>query len=76
MKREFLLLKSLTVKQDGPFGMAGATATAAFTWRWTGGPFAGVTFTSKAKLNSGGGPWKLYDDLLKHELWAAERGEE
>jgi hypothetical protein len=31
IKREFLLLNSLTLKEDGPFGMAGSTATASFT---------------------------------------------
>lgn len=74
-RREFLRLEGLTVKKDGPFGVAGSTATVAFTWRWTQGPFADRTFRSKARLNSSGGMWKVYDDHLKHELWSAERGE-
>jgi hypothetical protein len=76
MKREFLALRGLVVKPDGPFGMAGSTATAAFTWRWNEGPLAGQVFQSKARLNSSGGTWKVYEDYLKHELWTAERGEE
>ena len=74
-KREILRVEGGAVKDDGPFGMAGKTATVAFTWRWTEGPFAGGTMRSVAKLNSTGERWHVYEDILKHSLYAAERGE-
>ncbi|MGH8672799.1 MAG: hypothetical protein ACREVG_00660 [Burkholderiales bacterium] len=74
-KREIIKLDGIAIKEDGPFGLAGKTATAAFTWRWTGGPFAGRVMRSTAKLNSSGGAWHVYEDLLKQSLYAAERGE-
>lgn len=74
-KREIIRLEGVAVKEDGPFGIAGKTATAAFTWRWTEGPFAGRVMRSIAKLNSSGGAWHVYEDLLKQSLYAAERGE-
>jgi hypothetical protein len=75
-KREFLKVESVVVKPDGPFGAAGSTATVVFTWRWNGGPLAGRTFRSQARLNSTSGSWKLYDDYLKHQLSIAEGAEE
>ena len=76
-KREFVKLEGLMLKEDGPFGIAGATATAAFTWRWNEGPFAQRVFRSKARFNNATGEkrWKVYEDYLRRELWAAERGE-
>ena len=75
-KRELLRLEGLSAKQYGPFGMAGTSAIGAFTWRWTEGPFAGQVFRSKVKFNDSGDGWKIYNDLLKKELYKAERGEE
>jgi hypothetical protein len=77
-RREFVKIEALVIKEDGPFGIAGATATAAFTWRWNEGPFAQRLFRSKARFNSSTGEkhWKVYEDYLQRELWAAERGEE
>jgi hypothetical protein len=74
-KREILRLEGLVIKDDGPFAIAGRTATAAFTWRWTGGPYADRVLRSKAKLNCASGSWKVYDDYLKEQLWRSERGE-
>src|ERR1700694_597980 len=48
-KREFVSLVGLTAKADGPFGIAGSTATGAFTWRWNEGPLAGQLLVSKVK---------------------------
>ncbi len=76
MKREFISISALAVKDDGPFGMAGQTATVVFTWQWTEGPYARRVLRSKAKLNSSNGTWKVYDDYLTEHLWATERGEE
>jgi hypothetical protein len=75
-KREVVRLEGLVVKDDGPGGIAGQTATAAFTWRWNQGPFANRLFRSKARLNNNGSGWRVYDDYLKHQLYAGERGEE
>jgi hypothetical protein len=75
-KRELVRLEALVVKDDGPGGIAGQTATAAFTWRWNEGPFAQRLFRSKAKLNNSGNGWKVYDDYLKQQLYAGERGEQ
>ena len=75
-KRRLLRVESVLVKEDGPWGWAGATATVPFTWRWMSGPLAGSDFRSKAKLHCAGGIWKVYNDQLQEELWKAERGEE
>ena len=75
-RRELVRLEGLTVKDDGPGGIAGQTATAAFTWRWNEGPFANRLFRSKARLNNNGSGWRVYDDYLKRQLYAGERGEE
>jgi hypothetical protein len=75
-RREFLRLEGLAVKNDGPFGIAGKTATASFTWRWSSGPFAHRPFRSLAKLNCSSGTWKVYEDHLKHQLRASMTGEE
>jgi hypothetical protein len=75
-KRVFLRVESVLVKEDGPWGWAGVTATVPFVWRWQGGPLAGVDYRSKAKLHRSGGVWKVYNDQLQEELWKAERGEE
>ena len=76
-RREFVKIDALTVKDDSPFGAgAGQTATLTFTYRWTAGPFAGHTLSSKARLHSSGGAWKAYDDYLQKELFKTERGEE
>ena len=74
-KREILRVEGAVVKDDDPFGMAGKTATVAFTWQWTEGPFAGRTMRCVAKLNSTGERWHVYEDILKNSLYAAERGE-
>jgi hypothetical protein len=75
-RREFIRLEGLTIKPDGPFGMAGATATVAFSWRWNKGPLAGTEFHSKAKLNSTGAAWRIYEDYLEKEFSKAERSQE
>ena len=74
-RREVVKIDALTVKNDGPFAGAGQTATLTFTYRWTAGPLAGNTLSSKARLHSSGGPWKAYDDYLQKELFKTERGE-
>ena len=76
-QRQFLKLEGITVKEDGPFGWSGAaTAKVTFTWRWSGGPLGEVVYRSTAKLHYAGEAWRVYDDLLRDELWRAERGEE
>ena len=75
-RRQVIEIEGIAAKDNGPLGLAGATATATFTWQWTEGPFAGRVFRSKAKFNSSSGAWKIYDDYLKHQLSLAERGEE
>jgi hypothetical protein len=75
-KREFVRLVGLTAKADGPFGIAGSTATGAFTWRWTEGPLAGQLLVSKVKFNDNGDGWHVYNDYLKEQLFQAERSEE
>jgi hypothetical protein len=74
-KRELLKLQIVQVKDDGPWGMAGQTATAVFTWRWLEGYATGRVFRTTAKLNNSGDGWKVYDEKLKEALWAAERGD-
>ncbi len=76
LKRQVLGVEGVVVKPDGPFGMAGATATASFTWSWTAGPLAGQKYKTLAKLHSSGGAWKIYDDELERQLQAAMRGDE
>jgi hypothetical protein len=75
-KREFVRLEGLTAKDDGPFGIAGSTATGAFTWRWTEGPLAGQLLVSKVKFNDNGDGWHVYNDYLKEQLFKAERSAE
>ena len=75
-KRELVRLEGITIKPDGPFGMAGATATVVFSWRWNKGPLTGTEFRSKAKLNSTGGAWHIYEDYLEKEFSKVERGSE
>ena len=75
-RREVLKVEALTIKDDGPFGAAGQTATLTFSYRWIEGPLAGHTYRSKARLNSAGGTWKVYEDYLQKELFRAERGED
>ncbi len=75
-KRRLLRVESVLVRQDGPWGMAGSTATVPFVWRWQSGPLAGVDYRSKAKLHCSGGVWKVYNEPLQEELWKAERGED
>ncbi len=75
-RREILEIQALTVKNDGPMGGAGQTATLTFTYRWTEGPLAGHTLRSKARLHSSGSAWKAYDDYLRKELFRTERGED
>ena len=74
-KRELLRIEDLTILDDGPGGIAGRTATVQFTWRWTEGPWTNVTFHTRARLNSSGGPWKLYEDYLARQIAMTERGE-
>ena len=76
IRREMLGVDSVTLKSDGPFGMAGATATAVFRWRWNQGPFAGQVFRTSVKLHTGGEGWKVYDDVLERELANAMRGQD
>lgn len=76
LKRQVLGVEGVVVKPDGPFGMAGSTATAAFTWSWTEGPLAGQKYRTLAKLHSSGGAWKVYDDELARRLLATMRGDE
>lgn len=76
VRREIVAVDSVVVKPDGPYGMAGATATAVFRWRWNQGPFAGQIFRTSVKLHSGGEGWKVYDDVLERELASAMRGQD
>lgn len=75
-KRRLLRVESVLVKQDGPLGLSGSTATVPFVWRWQSGPLAGVDYRSRAKLHCAGGVWKVYNDQLQEQLWKAERNEE
>ena len=76
IRREMLGVDSVVLRPDGPFGMAGATATAVFRWRWNQGPFAGQVFRTSVKLHDGGDGWKVYDDVLERELANAMRGQD
>ena len=73
-KRELMKIEALALKDDGPWGIAGQTATVSFTWRWVDGYLQAKTFRSRAKLNDSGEGWKVYDDTLRDALAAAERG--
>ncbi len=75
-KRRLLRVESVLIRQDGPLGMAGATATVPFVWRWQSGPLAGMDYRSRAKLHCSGGVWKVYNEPLQEQLWKAERGED
>jgi len=75
-KREIFRMGDLTFKENGPFGMGGQTATAEFTWRWNASYMVGdKVLSSKARLFNSGEGWKVYDDFLKKQIWAAERGD-
>jgi hypothetical protein len=74
-KREVLRLEGLTIKDDGPGGIAGQTAIGSFTWRWTEGYMQGKTFRSRVRLNNNGSGWRVYDDELGKALAASERGD-
>ena len=74
--REIVRVTGLAPGKDYAFGLGGKTAIGAFIWRWNEGPFAGRDFVSKAKFYNSGDGWKIYNDLLKQQLYAAERGEE
>ena len=76
LKRRLLRVESVLIKEDGPWGWAGVTATVPFVWRWLDGPLAGIDYRSKAKLHCSGGVWKAYNDQLQEELWRAERGQD
>lgn len=75
-KREILRVEAVSVKPDGPSGVSGYTATAAFTWQWNASPLSGRVFKSTARLHSSGQGWTVYDDYLKDQLWRAEAAEE
>jgi hypothetical protein len=76
MKRELLKVEALTTKSDGPFGMAGQTATVSFVWRFNQGPLAGVPHRTVAKIHGDSHGWKVYEDTLAHNLRAAIAAEE
>jgi hypothetical protein len=76
MKREVVSIDALTSKPDGPFGMAGETATVVFTWRWNEGPLARTLYRTRAKLHGDGEGWTLYEDTLQKGLRASISGEE
>lgn len=76
VQRRLLKIESAYVRPDGPWGIAGTTATVVFMWRWQNGPLSGVDFRSTARLHCSRGVWKVYSDKLQEELWRAERGEE
>jgi hypothetical protein len=75
LKREILRVEALTVKPDGPLGMAGETATVVFTWRWTAGPLAAAEYRTTAKFHGDGRGWTVYEDKLKHNLRETLKGE-
>lgn len=68
MNREILRVEALTVKPDGPFGLAGETATVTFSWRWDQGPLIASRYTTVAKNHGDSHGWRLYEDKLKHNL--------
>jgi hypothetical protein len=76
LKREIVSIDAPTSKPDGPFGMAGETATVVFTWRWNGGPFARTVYRAKTKFHGDGHGWTLYEDTLQTGLRASVSGEE
>jgi hypothetical protein len=76
VKREMLKVQAVAVKPDGPFGMAGETATVTFVWRWNQGPLAGTQYTTIAKIHGDSDGWKLYEDKLAHNLRVSIAGEE
>jgi hypothetical protein len=75
VQRRLLKVESIGLREDA-LGLAGATATVVFTWRWLNGPLAGADFRSTAKLHCSRGVWKVYNDVLQEALWRSERGEE
>lgn len=76
MKREILKVEAVTVKPDGPFGMAGQTATVSFVWRFNQGPLAGVQHRTLAKIHGDSNGWKVYEDKLAHNLRESIAGDE
>lgn len=76
LRREILRVEALAVKPDGPFGMAGETATVVFTWRWSGGPLARVEYRTTTKFHGDGHGWTVYEDLLKRNLRKSISGED
>ena len=76
LKRQFLKVKGLTTKPDGPLGMAGETATITFTWKWNQGPLAANSYTTIAKLHGNSRGWNVYEDVLKRNLRVSIAGEE
>ena len=76
MQREILKVEAVTVKPDGPLGMAGQTATASFVWRFNRGPLAGVKHRTLAKIHGDSTGWKVYEDQLEHNLRASIAGDE
>ena len=76
MKRELLRVEALTTRPDGPWGMAGQTATVSFVWRWNQGPLAGVQHRTVAKIHGDSQGWKVYEDKLAYNLRASIAAEE
>lgn len=77
MKREVLKISAVGVKPDGPFGMAGDTATVTFVWHWNQGALSGIRYTTIAKIHGDSHEgWKLYEDKLAHNLRVSIAGEE
>jgi hypothetical protein len=76
MQRTIVKVEAVTVKPDGPFGMAGQTATASFVWRFNRGPLAGIPHRSLARMHGDSSGWKVYEDQLEHNLRASIAGDE
>ena len=68
LKRELLKVEAVTVKPDGPFGMAGETATVQFLWRWNQGPLSASQQRTLAKIHGDSHGWTVYEDKLAHNL--------
>ncbi len=76
LRRQVIEVETIGVDPDGPFGMAGQTATVRFAWRWNPGPFGGVPHRGIAKIHGTAKGWTVYEDALAKNLRQAIGGEQ
>jgi hypothetical protein len=76
VKREIVKIEAVAVRPDGPFGMAGHTATVSFVWRFNKGPLAGIPHRTIARIHGDSQGWKVYEDTLEHNLRESIAGDD